>query len=82
MGLKVGDKVRVVDTSLTHGIELNAIGTVALIGERVLYIKFPDWIVGQYVRHNHVELVSEVIKVNCHKPNVLKRICNYLRGIK
>lgn len=82
MGLKVGDKVRVVDTSMTFNIEPNTVGTVALVSEGTVCVKFPNRVGGQYVRPNHVQPVSEVIKINCHKPNVLQRICNYLRGIK
>lgn len=87
----VGQLVRVVDTVPADGFNY---GTFSVYGERVgtvLEVDHTDWELqvcieldgrGTWGNVSDIEPVTEVIKVNCHKPNVLQRIWNYLRGIK
>lgn len=86
MELKVGDKVSVLDTELLRGyIRVGDVGVVTDLGGlggTCLKVQFPQYDCEQYIYTYQVQPVSEVIKVNCHKPNVLQRIWNYLRGIK
>lgn len=87
----VGQLVRVVDTVPAKGFNWD---TFSVAGERKgtvidvdytgcelqVHIKLDDN--ETWGRVQDIEPVTEVIKVNCRKPNVLQRIWNYLRGIK
>lgn len=87
----VGQLVRVVDTVPTKGFNWD---TFSVHGERegtVLEVDYTGCEFQVYIELNgiatwgkvsDIEPVTEVIKVNCRKPNVLQRIWNYLRGIK
>lgn len=83
MKLQVGDEVSVLDTEGSTVSKVGDIGTVMEItsyGLIKVYLSAHN--LAQYFENYQVQPVSEVIKVDCRKPNVLKRICNYLRGIK
>ena len=83
MGLKVGDKVSVLDTELLYSeVRVGDVGVVTRLLGHYLEVDFPQYGYEQVIYTYQVQPVSEVIKVDCHKPNVLKRIWNYLRGIK
>lgn len=88
----VGQLVRVVNTVPTEGFNY---GTFSVYGEREGTVVFiddnPDCELQVYIeldgdgtwgRVQDIEPVPTVLKFNCRKPNVLKRIWNYLRGIK
>ena len=87
----VGQLVRVVDTVPANGFNYDTFsvsgerrGTVVLIDSDCalqVYIELLDGN-GTWGKVSDIEPVTEVIKVNCRKPNVLQRIWNYLRGIK
>lgn len=88
----VGQIVRVVDTVPARGFNYNTfsvyserVGTVSMVDQSDLvlqvYIELLDGR-GTWGNVSDIEPVTEVIKVNCRKPNVLQRIWNYLRGIK
>lgn len=87
----VGQLVRVVDTVPANGFNYDTFsvdgerrGTVVLIDSDCalqVYIELLDGS-GTWGKVSDIEPVTEVIKVNCRKPNVLQRIWNYLRGIK
>ena len=83
MELKVGDKVSVLDT---EGIWIVGVGDVGIVQEittsGLTEVYFSKYKLVQYFDSYQLQPVSEVIKVDCHKPNVLQRIWNYLRGIK
>ena len=87
-----GQLVRVVDTVPAKGFNWS---TFSVDGERegtVLWVARSDPLLQVYIelldgrgtwgKVSDIEPVTEVIKVNCRKPNVLQRIWNYLRGIK
>ena len=82
MEFKVGDKVSVLDTKLLYDAHVGDVGIVTRVLGRYLEVDFPQCGYEQYVYPHQVQPVSEVIKVDCHKPNVLQRIWNHLRGIK
>lgn len=88
----VGQLVRVVDTVPAMGFNWSTFsvdgereGTVLMVDHRDLllqvYIKLLDGS-ETWGKVSDIEPVTEVIKVNCRKPNVRQRIWNYLRGIK
>ena len=84
MEFKAGDKVSVLDTEGTFDIQVGDVGVVSDYQKEPRWIRvyFPKYGFCQNLDAYQVQPVSEVIKVDCHKPNVLKRIWNYLRGIK
>ena len=87
----VGQLVRVVDTVPAKVFNWD---TFNVYGERVGTILEVDHTgcelevcielngVETWGRVQDIEPVPTVLKFNCHKPNVLQRIWNYLRGIK
>lgn len=87
----VGQLVRVVDTVPVKGFNY---GTFSVYGEREGTVIDVDYTgcelqvcieldgIATWGLVQDIEPVTEVIKVNCRKPNVLQRIWNYLRGIK
>lgn len=87
----VGQLVRVVDTVPAKGFNRD---TFSVAGEREGTVIDVDYTgcelqvhieldgIATWGRVQDIEPVTEVIKVNCRKPNVLQRIWNYLRGIK
>lgn len=88
----VGQLVHVVDTVPAKGFNYNTFsvygereGTVLDIDKRddgMLQVCIKLGGIETWGRVQDIEPVTEVIKVNCRKPNVLQRIWNYLRGIK
>lgn len=87
----VGQLVRVVDTVPAEGFSWSTFsvdgvreGTVLDIDKQggMLQVCIELNGVATWGRVQDIEPVTEVIKVNCRKPNVLQRIWNYLRGIK
>ena len=88
----VGQLVRVIDTVPAKGSSYTTFsiygereGTVSMVDQSdcslQVYVELLDGN-GTWGRVQDIEPVTEVIKVNCRKPNVLQRIWNYLRGIK
>lgn len=87
----VGQLVRVVDTVPANGFNYDTFsvdgerrGTIVLIDSDCALQVYIELLDGSrtWGKVSDIEPVTEVIKVNCRKPNVLQRIWNYLRGIK
>ena len=87
----VGQLVRVVDTVPAKGFSWSTFSVDGVREGTVLDIDYTGCElqvcielggVATWGRVQDIEPVTEVIKVNCRKPNVLQRIWNYLRGIK
>ena len=84
MTLQIGDRVQVLDTDcISPSVQVGDIGVVVpcTLGEYTK-VYFDSINIHQYFRTEQIKPYTEVIKVNCRKPNVLQRIWNYLRGIK
>lgn len=81
MTLKVGDKVQVLDTELCRKcIKVGDAGYVVDSPIRVNRVYFPEYKIYQYFYGYQLQPVDEVIRVDCHKPSIFKRVCMYLRG--
>ena len=87
----VGQLVRVVDTVPAKGFNWSTFSVDSEREGTVLEVERTDCELQVGIELNGVETwgrvqdiepVSTVLKFNCHKPNVLQRIWNYLRGIK
>ena len=80
MTLKVGDKVRVLDAECTYSIKVGDVGTVVEPIHNYIRVYFTKYKVHQNFEEYQLQPVDEVIRVDCHKPNIFKRVCMYLRG--
>ena len=80
MAIKVGDKVQVLDIESTYFIKVGDMGTVVEIIGGTVCVYFQGRHLNQYFSTYPLQPVDEVIRVDCHKPNIFKRVCMYLRG--
>ena len=80
MAIKVGDKVQVLDTEGTYYIKAGDVGIVKELVGGTVWCVFGSAKVGQILLPYQLQPVDEVIRVDCHKPNIFKRVCMYLRG--
>ena len=80
MTIKVGDTVSVLDTECTVWVEVGDTGTVVEPLYNYTRVYFPKYKLYQHFDDYQLQPVDEVIRVDCHKPNIFKRVFNYLRG--
>ena len=80
MALKVGDKVSVLDTESTYSIKVGDVGTVVDITGIFVTVQFQGRHLNQCLFHYQLQPIDEVIRVDCRKPSIFKRVCMYLRG--
>ena len=80
MTLKVGDKVQVLDTKGTYRVKVGDVGTVVKPIHNYIRVYFPKYKIRQHFDEYQLQPVDEVIRVDCHKPNIFKCVCMYLRG--
>ena len=80
MAIKVGDKVQVLDTECTYSIKVGDVGTVKEILSGLVVVEFHSRSVTQWLSPYQLQPVDEVIRVDCHKPSIFKRVFMYLRG--